>query len=292
MYRKRLLLVPLSLLIVSTFTAFSASSPLGKPAVAPHPQASVSIHLTLGNPSDATTSVTDKRNFLMVKPQFVLSYNNFKGGPNWVSWHLQAEDVGNVDRSDSFHPDPDLPEGFKRVVTGNYTNSGFERGHLCNSKDRTDTEDNNFATFAMTNILPQKADNNKGPWKALEMFSRKLLDEGNELYIVAGAFGTKGTIARHTINVPRIFWKVIIVLPDGRDDVNRIDASTRAIAVCMPNIAGIRRKDWRGYVSTIRNIETATGFDLLSELSTRVQNALETRRDAEGTTPARANPCR
>jgi endonuclease G len=285
--------VALILLLISAFTVSPANSDSNKPAIGlSSPQASVSIHLTLGNPSNATTDVTQKRNFLMVKPQFVLSYNSFKGGPNWVSWHLEADDVGTVDRSDSFHADEDLPPGFKRVVTGNYTNSGFERGHLCNSKDRTDTEENNFATFAMTNILPQTADNNKGPWKALEMSSRTLLDDGNELYIVAGALGTKGTIARHTINVPRVFWKVVIVLPNGRNDLDRIDGSTRAIAICVPNISGIRRKDWREYVTTVRNIERVTGFDLLSELPARVQNAIEIQRDAEVTTSTRTNPCR
>jgi len=48
-----------------------------------------SVNLVLGNPSDATTELDDKDNFLMVKPQFVLAFNNSMGGANWVAWYLQ-----------------------------------------------------------------------------------------------------------------------------------------------------------------------------------------------------------
>lgn len=68
-----------------------------------------------GNPSDATTDPDDRDNLLMIKHQFVLSFNNSKGGANWVAWHLQSSGIGNVDRGD-FHVDTSLSEGFKRVT--------------------------------------------------------------------------------------------------------------------------------------------------------------------------------
>jgi hypothetical protein len=37
-----------------------------------------------------------------------------------------------------------------------------------------------------------RPDNNQGPWVKLENFERELATEGNELYIIAGAFGTGG----------------------------------------------------------------------------------------------------
>ena len=252
--------------------------------------AAAKVRLVLGNPSNATADIRARDNFLLVKPQFVLSYNDTKGGANWVSWHLQKSDIGGVDRGD-FHADPDLPAGFKRVTKADYTRTGFDRGHLCNSKDRTSSRAHNDATFSMTNILPQRPDNNQGPWRLLEDFGRTLARQGNELYITAGAFGSTGSITRGKVNVPKTFWKVMVVLPQGPDDLRRIDANTRAIAVCMPNTQGIRRKDWREYVTTIRNVESATGFDFLSTLPREVQDAIETRADAEGIAPPGANPC-
>src|SRR3954471_23929474 len=50
--------------------------------------AASNANLLLGNPSGAGTS--DRDNYLMVKPYFVLSYNNQKGEPNWVSWRVTS----------------------------------------------------------------------------------------------------------------------------------------------------------------------------------------------------------
>lgn len=233
----------------------------------------------------------------MVKPQYALSFNNANGGPNWVAWHLVASDIGDEERGD-FHPDTDLPDGFKVIKKANYNRSGFDRGHICNSKDRTDTRENNDNTFLMTNILPQAPDNNQGPWKNLEDFERSLAQEGNELYIVAGAFGTGGRgkngaakkIAKGKVNVPKTFWKVMVVLPEGDDDLSRITKDTRAIAVCMPNKQGIRNTDWRKFVTTIRNVEVATKYDFLSEVSKSIQAPIELHVDSEGT--GTGNPCK
>lgn len=259
-------------------------------------QESVSIHLTLGNPSGAVADTGSPDNFLMVKPQYALSYNNAQGGPNWVSWHLKASDIGSESRGD-FHADDSLPEGFKKITKRDYNNSGFDRGHICNSKDRTDTRANNDATFFMTNILPQAPDNNQGPWVKLENFERELANQGNELYIIAGAFGSGGTgkngrvtsIDVGAVNVPRTFWKVMVILPEGDNDISRINSNTRAIAVCMRNKQGIRSRTWQSFVTTIRNVEEVTHFNFLSEVPVAIQNAIETHRDSSST--ATMNPC-
>ena len=284
--------LPLIALVVAVISAHPVSSSFG-PSVKPQPQ---SVNLVLGNPSNATTDTDEKDNFLLVKPQFILSFNNAKGGANWVAWHLQASDIGTVERGD-FHVDTSLPEGFKRITKQDYTGSGYDRGHLCNSKDRTKNKQNNDATFNMTNILPQAADNNQGPWVKLENFGRELAGQGKELYIYAGAFGTggtgkngfKNTIADGDVNVPKVFWKVIVVLPRGNKDLSRINANTRAIAVCMPNKQGIRNTPWQKFVTTIRNVEAATGYDFLTSLSSDIQQAMETRKDSAGT--GTGNPC-
>lgn len=257
-----------------------------------------SVHLTLGNPSDATDDPGNENNFLMVKDQYCLSFSNTNGGPNWVTWHLTASDIGDEARGD-FHPDTTLPPDFKMITKDDYTGTKFDRGHVCNSKDRTDTRENNDATFFMTNILPQAPDNNQGPWRILEDFERSLAEQGNELYITAGAFGTGGiggkgpadNIKDGEINVPKIFWKVIVVLPEGDDDLKRVDANTRVIAVCMPNKQGIRNTPWQTFVTTIKNVETASGLDLLSVVPSASQKALEAKRDSEGQGPVNTNPC-
>ena len=152
-----------------------------------------SVHLTMGNPSGAVTSVGQPNNYLMEKPEFALSYTRDLGRPNWVSWHLSDEWVGTLTRVDTFRPDPEVPADWYRVQSFDFTGSGFDRGHLTPNADR-DKETSipiNQATFLMSNMLAQAPDNNQGPWAALENYLRTLLP-AEELYIVAGGAGTGG----------------------------------------------------------------------------------------------------
>src|SRR3954447_8734535 len=87
-------------------------------------------HLRMGNPSQALEVASHKNNFLVKKDFFALSYNNVKGTPNWVSWRLAKENLGNAPRK-PFFPDTTLPSGFKQVLPSDYSNSGFDRGHMC-----------------------------------------------------------------------------------------------------------------------------------------------------------------
>jgi endonuclease G, mitochondrial len=288
-------------LLACTVVALSVVAVLPVGSLSPiEPQQSVSIHLTLGNPSGATTRTSNSNNFLMVKPQYVLSYNNSKGGPNWVSWHLEFQDLGNQPRTNDYRADDALPDNFTHVRYSDYALTGFEAGHLCNSEDRTTDRPNNSATFLMTNMLPQAQALNGGPWRSVERFGQNEARAGRELYIIAGAFGTGGTgergrrtsIAGGKVNVPKTFWKVLLILPRGNNDLRRINANTRTIAICMPNSQSIRGRNWRTFITTVRNVETATGYDFLSELPQATQDALETRRDSMATSRANANPCR
>ncbi|HJZ58966.1 MAG TPA: DNA/RNA non-specific endonuclease, partial [Gemmataceae bacterium] len=161
--------------------------PTGKPAPL-YP----SLHLTMGNPSGASEAEATPNNFLMRKPYFALSYNNVRGTPNWVSWCLRLSDLGDAPRAE-FFPDPDLPKGFRRATPRDYTNSGFDRGHLCPRSDRDATKEAATATFVMTNIVPQAPNLNQKGWNDLEVYCRDLVwRKGQTLYIVAGPQGRGG----------------------------------------------------------------------------------------------------
>jgi len=115
---------------------------------------SKSEHLVKGNPSSAVDSVSYSNNYLMEKPQYVVSYNRDRGIPNWVAWHLDNTWLGNVPRKDTFRPDSTLPPDWYHVSKSSYNHSGYARGHHCPSADRTNSIDDNSATFLMTNMMP------------------------------------------------------------------------------------------------------------------------------------------
>ncbi|MCC2547485.1 DNA/RNA non-specific endonuclease [Hymenobacter sp. BT175] len=260
---------------------FGACSETPEPTPAP-----VDEHLTLGNPSGATADPAQFRNFLLPKPQFTLSYHRDRGIPNWVSWHLTRDWLGSAARQDDFRADNSLPAGWHQVTTGSYTGSGFDRGHNCPSADRTRTVADNSATFLMTNMIPQAPNNNQRTWAGLEEYCRTLVGQGNELYVMMGNYGTGGngtngdlsTLDQGRVTVPARIWKVVVVLPTGDNDAGRVSSSTRVIAVDTPNRNSVSA-DWGSYRTTVDAIEQATGYDLLSAVSSGVQTTIEARVD-------------
>ena len=247
-------------------------------------------HLTLGNPSGATADINNPSNYLMVKRQYAESYNRDNGRPNWVSWHLDSTWLGSAARQDDFRPDPELPAAWYHVLSTDYSNSGFDRGHHTPSADRTSSVADNSATFLMTNMMPQAPDNNQGPWEQLETYCRTLVSQGNELYIVAGGSGTGGTgsnggvtttIAGGRVSVPSQTWKVILVLPNGSDDAARVGKNARVIAVIMPNTQGIRTTPWQNFRVSVRKVEVLTGYTFFSNVSLSARRLLRQKVDMQ-----------
>lgn len=241
----------------------------------PRTPASTNRNLALGNPSNATHDINQPTNYLIERPQYALSYNRDRGIPNWVSWQVTKQDLGDVKRSPTFTPDTSLPKGWYRVVLDDYTGSGYDRGHMCPSADRTATTADNEATFILTNVLPQAPANNRSTWEHLEAFSRTLVSKGHTLYIIAGGDGDNGTIANGKIAVPRNTWKIIVVLPKGATDSAQITADTPVIAVRIPNGLNDKLGDWDQYRVSVATIEKATGYQFFSNLAPNIQQALK-----------------
>ncbi len=245
-------------------------------------------NMLLGNPSDAVNNILSPNNYLMVKTQYVLSYSNSKQTMNWTSWHLYSGDVGSTDRQDDFRADYSLPDTWYKVTQTDFmfTTYGFDRGHMCPSADRTSSTSNNSATFLMTNMIPQAPNNNQQTWANLENYCRSLIDNGNELYIIGGPYGEGGTSAKGTftvlssgVTVPSKTWKIIVVLPNGNNDLSRITTSTRVIAVVMPNTQACSSYSWTYYKVSVDSIESLTGYNFLSNVPSEIQNVIEARVD-------------
>ena len=251
--------------------------------------------LFLGNPTDALADTSLDTNYLMVKPQFTLSYNTQTLGPNWVAWHLDSDDIGEADRSDDFRPDTELPSGWYAVKKADYQYNkyGFDRGHVCPSADRTATKEDNSMTFLMTNMVPQSPDNNRVIWMHFENYERELVKAGNEVYIIAGPYGSGGTTPKGTfdnipvslksgqtfyMNVPAYTWKVLIAIPEGSGDLDRIDSTATVIAINVPNKTGMQKTgDWEQFICSIDDIENLTGYDFFELLPDDIEDSLEAR---------------
>jgi endonuclease G len=250
------------------------------------PETGDDSNMLFGNPSNASSTTPD--NFYMDQKYYVESYSSSRSIPNWVSWHLDADNTSHTaPRQNNFAGFNGLPEDFYIVKSNSYNGSGFDRGHNCPSADRNSSSAANSATFLMTNMVPQAPHNNEQTWAHFEEYLRTQVDAGNEVYVIMGSYGIGGsgskgratTIDKGRITVPAYVWKVALIIPDGSSDVSRVSSSTRVIAINTPNNNTID-PDWRKYIVTVRAIEAATGYDLLSALPENIQNQIELKKDA------------
>jgi endonuclease G, mitochondrial len=230
-------------------------------------------HLPFGNPSNATADPANKDNFLLTHSGFTLSYNDSRGTLNWVAWRTTAADLGAKRERPLFRPDMSLPPSFRRVQYLDYSGSGYDRGHMVPAADRFADEAMMNETFLMTNIVPQTDDLNQFVWNKLESYVRGAVRRGSDAYTIAGVYGEKHRI-RDRIVVPANIWKVVVLLPRGG---TQITAATRIIAVDVPNIDGIASSNWKRYLTTVRDIEQKTGYDLFNGLPRELQDRIETR---------------
>lgn len=233
-----------------------------------------------GEPADADAS----DDYIVRYPQWISSFNKNKGIPNWVSYNLDPTHFGPQDRCDCFTYDHVLPADFPRYNTADYTGAGdfhgygIDRGHLARSFDRTSGSLDNARTFLFSNIIPQAADLNQGPWAQMENYLGDLARfSGKEVYIITGPAGSKGTVKNEgKMVLPAQVWKVAVIMPHdkGLADIDSYD-DLEVIAVIAPNDAGVRNADWTTWKTTVDAVEALSGYDLLALLRDDIETPLE-----------------
>jgi DNA/RNA endonuclease G (NUC1) len=230
-----------------------------------------------GNPSD---------DFIIRRPEYTTSFNRTRNTPNWVSFRLDNTNYGTQDRCNCFTFDPELDAagGFTHITTADYTGAGafagygIDRGHMDRSFDRTAGNLDNATTYYFSNIVPQAADLNQGPWAIMENYLGSLANGGGkQVYVIDGVAGNKGTLKNEgKVVIPEYTWKVAVIMNDGQGlpDVHST-SDLQVIAVAMPNIPGIRNVDWHTYEVTVDSVENLSGYDLLALLRDDIERAVE-----------------
>ena len=166
------------------------------------------------------------------------------------------------------------------------------------SSHRTLTETQNDDVFAMTNMVPQIAENNNTVWEGLESLEVTWAEAGKELYIICGpyyddskasSYLTSSKTSTKDIRIPDSTWRVEIVLDStASSDLARITKDTTVIAINVPNTStcysdasshGYSAKNsWQYYITTVDEIEELTGFDFFANLPDEIEAALEAKK--------------
>ena len=241
----------------------------------------ITLQMQLGNPSGASADTNNHDHFLIQRTVEAIDYSDNLGEPNWASWDLTTADLGSSGRSPAFLTDTNLPGNFLPVDTTQYSGSGYDRGHMCPSADRTVNSNDNNTLFFLSNIIPQAPNNNEGVWGNFEDYCRTLANSGNELLITCGPGGFNGAYVQPStrIQIGGYVWKVVVVVPNGAGTaLSRITSATRVIAIKIPNVDSVN-SSWQTYVTSVKQIEADTGFTFFTALPGGVADALRVKVD-------------
>lgn len=148
------------------------------------------------------------------KNSYVVYYNIARQIPALVAWNLGERNLGRLHRpaNVSFRQDVECPK--PRAKAQSYVNTGYQRGHLCPSADRSANNAQMRATFVMSNVAPMTAVLNTIQWAQAEDYSRCLARYGHDCHMMAGAFisdSARLLSMSSMIHVPDSFFRACIV---------------------------------------------------------------------------------
>uniref|UniRef100_A0A3P8TQ36 Uncharacterized protein n=2 Tax=Amphiprion TaxID=80969 RepID=A0A3P8TQ36_AMPPE len=96
-----------------------------------------------------------------------------------------------------------------QAVLQDYRNSNYTKGHL-NPSMHQKTEEDREATFTLTNIVPQRAGSNSGPWNRLEeeVLRRFKAYCDGPMYVITGAmpYESGARWINNRVSVPEYMW--------------------------------------------------------------------------------------
>ena len=138
-------------------------------------------------------------------------FSKSKKYPVLVEWWVTTAKIkcsNPTKRGDKFIPDPKLP--VESNIGGDYVGSGFDRGHLAPAADQQCLGATVMAeSFYFTNMVPQYPGLNRGQWKALEDYTRKLALEYDSVFVQTGCVGEVKKVK--SLSVPTHCWKIVHV---------------------------------------------------------------------------------
>ncbi|ELV8759949.1 DNA/RNA non-specific endonuclease, partial [Vibrio vulnificus] len=214
-------------------------------------------HLDKGMPSTQPDQV-------LCRDGYAVGYNYNTKNADWVAYHITAESVNaSYKRSNSFKEDAELPD-YARSTLADYSNSGYDRGHLAPSAAMDFSQQSMQQSFLMSNMSPQLPGFNRVGWRLLEEHVRDLANEYNELYVVTGPIyqGGENAIGNGVV-IPSAFFKVILD-----------PAFNDAIAFIVPH-RDVSGSELANFITTIDEVERLTQLDFFSAVDDSTEASME-----------------
>lgn len=159
---------------------------------------------------------------------FVSYYDIQTHNPALVVYQLEYSHFAGILKPSGRHFKMDTQLPRPRVKDGDYSNTGYVRGHLCSAADRDSKKSWLKETYLTSNLVPMTMVCNSGRWKAIEDSCRMLAIMGHRLRV------GRWPLYDHLENVINagVAEKLEIEIPDG----------FACAAMCLD--CGLRFFDW------------------------------------------------
>lgn len=198
---------------------------------------------------------------------FVVNYNTEYLIPNWVAYELTADEVdGDVPRATGFSMDLSYKD--RQAMREDYSNTGWDKGHMAPSADMKWSKAAMGESFYLTNICPQNHELNGRDWHVLENRVRSWARQYGRVWVVCGPIVKEqryGTIGEQEVVVPDQFFKAIL----RQDEVG----TYQTIAFVFGNDS--TRQPLNDVMITVDSLEALTGYDLFANLDDDVEVVVE-----------------
>lgn len=191
-----------------------------------------------------------------------LLYNGSTRTAYWVYECVSKEDLEkNCSRKNvQFKEDPDIPK-IVRSTLEDYKKSGFDRGHLAPSADRTYDCGVLQEVFYLSNMSPQLHGFNSGHWQRLERYVRSLTNEYDKVHV----FSIPLYLPRQEGDKKYVYYQVIgennVAVPTHFAKV--IFAGDKTFAFILPHENIDPKIPLEDFSVTLQDIEKASGFVFL-----------------------------
>ena len=166
-----------------------------------------------GQPPALANPRLAQRTTLLCNDAYAALASGVTHGPIWSAEHPTAASLDaarGTPRQGEFHAEDRLPQADQAQLE-DYSRSGYDRGHMAPSGDMPD-EQAQQQTFSLANMVPQKAELNRGIWAGVESAVRRLATREGELFVVTGpAFQGQQvqSIGPDGVLVPSSTWKAV-----------------------------------------------------------------------------------
>jgi len=204
---------------------------------------------------------------ILERGEFTIGWSDTLRHPVWCAYHVKKDARYPEGKRPSFLVDRNVP---RAPHPGDYTNSGFDRGHLAPNHAIVTRygEVSQRKTFLMTNISPQSPALNRKSWREIEHRIADLWTARyGEIWVVVGAIPSSHGrhLGQTDIDLPDAYYQIIFA---------QVGLDIRALAVLIPQ--NISWDAWPArYITTIDHIEELTGLDFNPELPSFIQDPIE-----------------